>query len=183
MSLTNCRECQGQVSTEARSCPHGAPGPVSSVSSVNPSSGLEYTSGPVPTKRRSSWWQWPVIVVAGLVIAGAIMSRAAATRDGQPATPTSSSPANRIGTDCRLAMRAPAGRTSRDAIDAFAALRNKDEAGFRALMASGRVALIPEGAIVRILDVASHGNIAFKVRVLNGGPIGEEAWVFYGICK
>jgi hypothetical protein len=72
--------------------------------------------------------------------------------------------------------------TSQDAIDGFAALRNNDESGFRALLASGRVSMLPEGTTARVLDVASHGNTAFKVRVMSDGPGGQEAWVFYGIC-
>jgi hypothetical protein len=42
--------------------------------------------------------------------------------------------------------------------------------------------MLPEGTTARVLDVASHGNTAFKVRVLSDGPVGQEAWVFYGIC-
>jgi hypothetical protein len=113
----------------------------------------------------------------GLRLGGNTSTTSAPTRD-----PIKSA-AQRIGTDCRMTMRAPAGRTSQDAIDAFAALRSKDEPGFRALMASGRVSLLAEGSSARVLDTAYHGNIAIKVRVLDGPELGHEMWVFEGICQ
>jgi hypothetical protein len=91
-----------------------------------------------------------------------------------------------VSDSCRILITALVGAllppTSQDAIDGFAALRNNDESGFRALLASGRVSMLPEGTTARVLDVASHGNTAFKVRVMSDGPGGQEAWVFYGIC-
>jgi hypothetical protein len=62
MSLATCRECQGQVSTEAASCPHcGAPRPVS----IPP----EPTAAAAPsTKKRRSPWRLVILGGFGLLV-------------------------------------------------------------------------------------------------------------------
>jgi hypothetical protein len=68
MSLATCRECQGQVSTEATSCPHcGAPNPIPRVE-VGPASGPEHTQATEP-RTRSRWW-WFLIGGCGALVVG-----------------------------------------------------------------------------------------------------------------
>lgn len=55
MALTNCRECGGQVSAEARSCPHcGAPRPAEASWS---GTGFEWKSA-------RTWWGYPLVHIA-----------------------------------------------------------------------------------------------------------------------
>lgn len=130
-----------------------------------------------------------VLIIVGAIIGGIIVLNALSelNRGVSTSAPSSSdrirAVAQKIGTDCRMTMRAPNGRTSQDAIDGFAALRAGDRDGLKALMASGRVGAFPEGTRVRVLSAEGAGNIAIKVRVLEGWQLGEEAWVFEGACK
>jgi hypothetical protein len=181
VSLTTCRECQAQVSTEAASCPHcGAPNPVAAVNRAPLQPATKRARWWQATRlslRAVPWWAWGVLAV---VILLRIISSLGGNADSRPDALRSA--ANRIGTDCRMNTLAPSGRTSRDALDAFAAIRNGDQPGFNALIASGRAGVIPEGTFARIIAVEGVGDLAYKVRVMSGPQIGREAWVFMELC-
>lgn len=61
MSLASCRECHGQVSTEARACPHcGVPEPVPPPQLVKPHA-----------RKRGGWW-FAALLIGMFVSAGVI---------------------------------------------------------------------------------------------------------------
>lgn len=137
---------------------------------------------PAPTRQYRSGRQI-LLIVAGLValLVWYLAARPVST-PGATATPGVETPSQVIGQDRHL--QNPAGATvavaasKADLDQVVRAVSLSDRAGLEQIMASGRVAQVPVGTAVHVVDTDTvQGQPVRQVRILSGEQAGAGGWV------